>query len=273
MNLKDKSQFPKLQGIYKITNVKTKKCYIGSAVNLKLRLQRHLYEFEKNLHNNLHLQRIFNKYGFEIFEVEILELFDIIEYKELLKIESNYINIYNSYVNGYNLMLDNSSHFKKLNKNKKNIENNKKRNSKHVCLIDIHTNKLEYTFDSISDAGRFLNTSTSNISQVCKNKANYLKGYNFCYREEYDINFDYRKPLFATKNRKISEAHRLKIEKASQLSKGKNVFQYDKNYVFINEFPSMKKAEEYNNLKKESLRRRLDNKTPFEGFYWLSTKI
>lgn len=273
MNLKDKCQFPKLQGIYKLTNIKNKKCYIGSAVNLKSRLRRHLYELEKKSHSNLYLQRTFNKHGFEIFEVEILETFEFIEYKELLTVELHYISIYNSYHNGYNLMLDNSSYFKDLNKTKKHIEDNKKKQSKPVCVINMHTNVLEYTFDSVSDAARYLNTSSTNISQVCKNRLNYLKGYNFCYKEDYCPNTDYRKPISATKGRQFSKEHRLKIQESTEKWRGSSVFQYTLYNELVNEFPSMRKAERHNNLKKESLRRKLDSKTPFEGFYWLSTKI
>ena len=272
MYIYDKDQFPKLSGIYKIINILNTKCYIGSAVNLKLRLQRHLYELEKQVHNNNYLQKSFNKNGIEVFEVEILEVFEKIDYKELLNIEKTYILYFDSINKGYNLMLDNSSFLKILNKSKNHIENNIKRNSKSVCAINIKTNILEYTFDSVSEAARFLNTSSSNISRVCKNKLNYIKGYNFCYKEEYSKNENYTKPINAMKGRKASEKHRMQLQKAVWESKGKKVYQYDIDYNFINEYPAMAVAERENNLRKESLRNKIDKETPFEGFYWFSTK-
>ena len=273
MNLQDKDQFPKLSGIYKIKNILNNKCYIGSAVNVKVRLQRHLYELNTKTHNNQHLQRSFDKNGAKVFEIEFLELFNIIEYTELLNIEKSYILLFDSIENGYNLMLDNSSFFSNLNKTKKHIENNRNIQNKKVFAFNILTGSLDHKFDSITEASYYLNTSTSNISQVCKNKANYIKGYNFCYEEDYDENFDYKKPISSTKGRKMSESQRLNLMKSIQNNKGIKVYKYDLNYNFLEQYNSRNQAEILNNLKKESLKHRLDNKTPFEGFYWLSTKL
>jgi group I intron endonuclease len=267
----DTKQFPKLSGIYKITNLLNNKCYIGSAVNLKLRLNRHYYELKNNIHNNKYLQKTFNKNTVENFNIEILNTFEYIEYSELLKIEKDYILEFNSIEKGYNLMLDNSEFFKKLNISKKHIENNIKKTSKPVLAINITTGLIENKFNSISEASRFFKTSSSNISRICKNKLNYIKGYTFCYENEYDENKDYKKSL-TRKGIKHSENHRKNIEKAIQNYKGVKVYKYDLDYNFIEEYPSKNFAEIKNNLKKESLRWRLDNKTPFEGFYWLSTK-
>jgi group I intron endonuclease len=273
MNLQDKDQFPKLSGIYKITNSLNNKCYIGSAVNIKVRLHRHLYELNKQIHRNKYLQKSFNKNGSKVFDVEILELFEKIDYQELLNIEKTYILYFNSINKGYNLMLDNSSFFKNLNKSEKHIEENIKRNSKSVCAINIETNELEYIFNSVTDASKFFDTSSSNISRVCKNKLNYIKGYNFCYSEEYSENKDYKKPINAMKGRKASENHRMQLQKAIWKNKGKKVYQYNIDKIFIKEYPAMAVAERENNLKKESLRNKIDKETPFEGFYWLSTKL
>lgn len=274
MKLYDNNQFPKLSGIYKITNQINNKCYIGSAVNLKLRLQRHYYELCKQLHNNKYLLQSFNKYGEEQFDIEILEIFETINYNELLNIEKSYILYYDS-INeskGYNLMLDNSTHFKNLNKSESHILLNKKRDSKPVCAMNIRTGIKEYEFDSVTDCANFLNTSSSNISRVCKNKLNFIKGYTFCYKNEYDENQDYRKAL-TQKGKKLSEKQRLLLKQHVQKHKGIKVFKYDLNQNFIEEYGSKNEAEILNNLKKESLRRRLDLETPFEGFYWKSTKI
>lgn len=60
-------------GIYKITNVKNKKVYIGQSINLRKRIRDHKNELRKNKHRNVMLQRIYNKYGENIFVYEILE--------------------------------------------------------------------------------------------------------------------------------------------------------------------------------------------------------
>ena len=124
MYIYDKDQFPKLSGIYRIINIVNNKCYIGSAVNLKLRLQKHYYELNKKVHNNKHLLRSYEKYGENNFKIEILEIFENINYNELLNLEKEYIKFFNSIELGYNQILDNSNHFKNLNKTKEHIENN-----------------------------------------------------------------------------------------------------------------------------------------------------
>ena len=60
-------------GIYKITNLKNNKVYIGQSIDIKARWNNHKLELKKNTHRNSHLQNAFNKYGEEAFEFRILE--------------------------------------------------------------------------------------------------------------------------------------------------------------------------------------------------------
>ena len=60
-------------GIYKITNLKNNKAYIGQSTDIKTRWKNHKKELENNSHRNSHLQNAFNKYGEEAFEFRILE--------------------------------------------------------------------------------------------------------------------------------------------------------------------------------------------------------
>jgi len=53
-----------MTGIYKIqSKIKPERCYIGSAVNVKTRWQKHINELDKNIHHSSKLQRHYNKYG------------------------------------------------------------------------------------------------------------------------------------------------------------------------------------------------------------------
>ena len=63
----------RLAYIYKIENTINKKFYIGSSVNYKRRWEQHIYELNKNKHDNIHLQRAWNKYGKDNFEFSIIE--------------------------------------------------------------------------------------------------------------------------------------------------------------------------------------------------------
>ena len=60
-------------GIYKITNLKNNKAYIGQSTDIKSRWINHKRELRNNIHRNSHLQNAYNKYGEEAFEYRILE--------------------------------------------------------------------------------------------------------------------------------------------------------------------------------------------------------
>ncbi len=60
--------------IYKITNLKNNKVYIGQTKrHWKVRKSDHRYRLKKGDHRNPHLQSSYNKYGPETFEFEVLE--------------------------------------------------------------------------------------------------------------------------------------------------------------------------------------------------------
>lgn len=89
-------------GIYKITNTKNGKCYIGQTTNLKTRWQHHRANLRSNKHSNRYLQFAFNKYGEKYFKYEIICR---CEESELDNAERYYIKFCNSLVadGGYNI--------------------------------------------------------------------------------------------------------------------------------------------------------------------------
>lgn len=86
-------------GIYQILNVVNRKCYVGSAKNLKQRKNAHFNTLRKNKHHAIKLQRAWNKYGEESFEFKILEYY---EFNERASKEQYWIDKLDSYKNGYN---------------------------------------------------------------------------------------------------------------------------------------------------------------------------
>lgn len=60
-------------GIYQWRNIKNGKLYIGSAVDLLKRKNRHLKELRQNIHYNQPLQNTFNKNGESVLEWSVLE--------------------------------------------------------------------------------------------------------------------------------------------------------------------------------------------------------
>ena len=61
-------------GIYKITNIKNGKYYIGSSKDIINRLSKHFSELKSDSHRNKHLQSSYNKYGLDSFKSEIIEV-------------------------------------------------------------------------------------------------------------------------------------------------------------------------------------------------------
>ena len=59
-------------GIYQIRNKINGKRYIGQGAELKRREQKHFSMLKSGNHDNLHLQRAYNKYGKENFEFKII---------------------------------------------------------------------------------------------------------------------------------------------------------------------------------------------------------
>lgn len=86
--------------IYKITNLKNNKIYIGKTINsVEDRFKRHLNDaLSERL--DTHLARAIRKYGKENFIVEELE--DIQDLEKLNDREIYWIAFYNSYEKGYN---------------------------------------------------------------------------------------------------------------------------------------------------------------------------
>lgn len=219
---------PEIQCIYSITNIETNKKYIGSTVNLKNRIKKHREELNNNRHHSKHLQNSYNIYGKDKFLVHVEET---IECKEDLKLrEKYYIELYDSLNNGYNCCEINS--FPEFNeKSISKIKEHSKSTFKSVYSINRFTGEKDGEFESVSSA---FNTTSGNISGVCKGRINYMKDHVFVYSSEYDEFKDYsfkcRKPVILTDLQK--ETLR------DNNSKAKPVFKYDLNGNLITKFSS-----------------------------------
>lgn len=263
------TQLPKCSGIYMIKNTVNNKVYIGSSVNLNRRIKKHFYEIKKKFHHNKHLEKAVHKYGVENFEIYLLEVFDIITDNKLRKIEESFIEKYDSYKKGYNQLENKQSHLTRLNKSKNHIDNNKKLQSKAVIMFDKKTGDKLKEFPSVSDASRYLGTSSTNISHACKNVPHIsILGHTFCYKNEYDINQNY-----SFQKRKIVWSEETKLKRAKSSIRSKKTYQYDLNWNLVQIYHSRSFAEKQNSFKKEALRTKVNKETPFEGYYWTHNKI
>lgn len=92
---------PKKSGIYQIRNLVNGKIYIGSAVNLHARWQKHSSCLRHNKHCNIKLQNAYNKYGKDNIVFEVVEL--VPNKEQLLDREQYYIDTLNTVNEGYNI--------------------------------------------------------------------------------------------------------------------------------------------------------------------------
>jgi len=80
----------RLHGIYKIENTLTRDVYIGQSLGVAERLEGHLRALEHDRHGNRHLQKAYDKYGYENF---IFEPILYCESDELTYYEQELVNI------------------------------------------------------------------------------------------------------------------------------------------------------------------------------------
>ena len=145
-------------GIYKITNTKNNKIYIGSSVDIKKRKEKHFWMLQKGIHDNKFLQSSYDRDGKENFIFDIIEMCDK---KDLVEKENYYIleNKTNDMKFGYNLCLVSDSRKNKLlDKTKIQLSkyNLKKNNNfEKFALINIETEK-EYIFETLFEAANYL---------------------------------------------------------------------------------------------------------------------
>jgi group I intron endonuclease len=82
------------RGVYLIRNTVNGKVYVGSTVDLRVRLVDHFWELAQGKHRNGHLQNAWNKYGKFAFEFEILEDIDVDDILALRIAEEYWIRSY-----------------------------------------------------------------------------------------------------------------------------------------------------------------------------------
>jgi len=145
-------------GIYEL--IINKKSYIGSSINLRDRLREHLNDLNGNNHSNKKLLKAFNKYKKVYFGIiEFCNLDILIDREEYWYSVKGYYNLQNP---------------------KRTINNQ----CKKVYKFSINQEYLnEYL--SAAEAARLNNISSSTgISNACKNKTYYASGFLWSYEKE-----------------------------------------------------------------------------------------
>ena len=262
MKLGDSKSYDRIPVIYGIKNTITNKWYIGSCLDMKDRFERHRYYLRHNQHHSTKLQRAYNLYGEDFFEVDILH--NIREDEDRFALEQRYIESYDSVKNGYNMLerciyVDN---FRLSKDARANFLAYIKTLQKTVIVIDRFTGNIDNTFDSITEAAAYYNTSTSNVSRVCKGQLNYTKNHVFVYSEDFDETKDYRVSHHC-KGKQKPESQRNKMRHNSKCC---SVFQYTLDGDLVATYFSISEAARQLNVNSTTLRHHINKGTEYNGF-------
>lgn len=135
-----------ITGVYYIKNKVNNKIYVGSSKDITLRKVQHFSELRGGYHQNIHLQRSYDKYGESNFEFGILEVVE--DMNSLYDREQFYIDLYyDNSCNCYNI----------------NPKASKPPVSCRPCAIYNKEGKFIKYFKSLKECGDFLNREIHTI--------------------------------------------------------------------------------------------------------------
>lgn len=197
----------KISGIYLITSIIDNKYYVGRSYHCNERFSKHKSSLRKNVHNNLHLQYAWNKYGESNFIFDIIDIGDI---DILPSLENWWCNMLNVHDRNYGYNVDPTSPFGKIKssietidkirksntgkkvsdetKEKLRIHNlgkkkspstiEKLKNRKEKIAVDMYNMSGIFikTYISLREASRDTNISVKNIRKCMSNEFNLIKG-------------------------------------------------------------------------------------------------
>lgn len=264
MKIGESKSFLRIPVIYGIQNTKNSKWYIGSCLDMKDRFERHRYYLRHNMHHSSKLQRAYNLYGEDTFEVQVLHFLSDLELKDRFTLEQQYIEEYNSVKDGYNMLekciyVDNFSLSETA---KEHFLAYIKTLEKSVIAINRVTGQIDNTFESITKAAEYYHTSTSNISRVCRGSLNYIKDHVFVYTKDFDNTKDYRVENY-WKGRPKSDTQKEKMRHSRHCCA---VYQYTQNGELVHTYYSIQDAARYNDINGDALRYRINKHQLVNGY-------
>jgi predicted GIY-YIG superfamily endonuclease len=192
-------------GVYKISNTlyPEGKYYIGYSRNIMKRWEQHRYDLKTKRHGNVHLQRVYDKYGSECFTYEMLQECETEE--EAIRVESSYLQdlsirdkLYNLiFVNDKGLIYHSDESLMNMSQSQKESYTKGRviANKRSIIINGI-------TYPSINEASRQLGMIKSNI--IYRLKSSKYTNYEY---DGYD--------------NEISEETRIKLSTSIKLRKPK----------------------------------------------------
>lgn len=220
--------------VYKITNIKNNKMYIGISIDYQKRWKQHVSHLNKNKHCNWKLQKDWNKYGPECFMFDVLEECSI---SDVYEKEIEYITLHDTFNNGYNLTIGGD-------------KGGSEQTSKPVYVYSLDGEYL-MSFCSRAEAERSLKCHS--IKECCLGvcKRGYSKTDQKWYQYSYQY-FDNLQPYIRMSGN------------------SKEVLMLDKNGKIIQTFISIADANRFcgNVPSSHCIRDAAQSRKPFHGTYW-----
>jgi len=178
-----------IAGVYCIHNLENNKRYVGSSVNVLVRLEKHRALLRKGVHQNPYLQNSWNKYGEESFICYLLEAYDTEVTMHLAKREQKWVDLLGS---EYNLT-------KEVIRNNLSKESRKKQSDTRKRLFaegkliptkmhpvkqfDLDGNFLK-EYPSITQAAKTNNLHATTIIRCVKKQTSQGRGYIWRYSND-----------------------------------------------------------------------------------------
>lgn len=233
-------------GVYKISNKSNSKFYIGSSVNLKKRLRDHLFMLRANKHNNIYLQRSFNKYGEENFEFEVICYAE--DLKDAREKEQYYIDSLDACNTGKGFNVHPIAVGGSVKGELSNNFGNKGLNnpmSKQICQVDTETREVIKIWGSLREAESAIGINITHVSKICEflKTDNFLKvskGFFWCYERDLEMLNDAK--VFTFKDRKKVMDHSNKIRKGKDNGMSKRVVKFSKDKKVLSKYDSVSQA-------------------------------
>ena len=171
--------------IYKIENLINGKCYVGQSIDLEVRLRAHksaVYN-KSNPGYNYPLYRAARKYGWENFEVSIIE-----EVESQDDLTSRELYWYDKLEPEYNQVEPTKTMTKR---------------NKPLYMIDMKTLEIVKEFKGFRDAQRHFGTSASQVSDVSNRKRKSAKNHYWCFVDDYTEDWEPPTPEEVRRNKGI----------------------------------------------------------------------
>lgn len=235
--------FKNVCGIYIIYNKINKKCYVGQTKNLYKRCKEHINSLNNNYHFNKYLQRSWNKYGSDNFDVYGIEIVD--DESRLNECELKYIKLLQSriYKYGYNAKLDTYDRIDENSSGNKGIVLPSKRRA--VVQLDFNGNFIN-RYDCATVAASVTGIHWSNIASCCNKQRGNAGGFIWIYEDEYKSEFfDFNKYINNLPVKRFVKRTVAKKDKINLPTKDYTVLQINLDGYVVMEFKKPSHAKEF----------------------------